>query len=107
MKTNKEIRLENLNKLILLADQNESELARQCDLASNQINQIRNGSKGMGDAIARRIEQNLGLERGWMDNDENPEPELSMLQKMFNTLDERDQTYILDLLKTMYKYKSK
>lgn len=107
METNKQTRRKNLIKLIELSDNNESELARKTGLASSQVNQLRHGETQMGDAVARRIENNLGLEVGWLDQPEPISAKQSLVQRMFDSLDEEEQDYVLGLLERMYQFKNK
>lgn len=61
------------NLLALLANKakfkSDLDFAKQAGVAAPQISQVKNGTRAMGDTIARRIEQNLGLSSGWMDVD--------------------------------------
>lgn len=78
MKTSAEIRRENLERLIeqrgAIADLN---VALGWSRTDPKLSQIKNANKRpgrgeaiyqMGDAMAREIEEKLGLTRGWMDN---------------------------------------
>ncbi|OAK66058.1 hypothetical protein A3K87_09845 [Variovorax paradoxus] len=74
MKTNSEVRLENLELLVKELGTLE-EVARRADSTSVYLSQIRNGTidrktgkpRQMGNAIARRIEVGCGKDSGWMD----------------------------------------
>ena len=71
----KEIRLNNLNKLI-----NEfgsiNELANAINSSPSYISQLKNGSgnKSMGDKYARNIEVAIKKPHGWMDKDHDSDP---------------------------------
>lgn len=73
MATAKEIRLENLK--ILIAEFKTAEaVAQRAATAPMYLSQILNGAKsatgkarGIGDALARRLEQGCGKEIGWLD----------------------------------------
>jgi len=77
MKTIDEIRHANLLLLIQqhgkLADLNEKIGLARTDATLSQIKNRNKTSRGnpksMGDELARRIESELNLDRGWMDND--------------------------------------
>lgn len=68
MKTIDEIRVENLLSL-----KNDcggvSGLADKIGKSPVQLRHLLGGFKGIGNNIAREIEEKLGLERGWMDHD--------------------------------------
>lgn len=78
MKTSAEIRRANLEQLLLLHGSiAELNVALGWPRTDPKISQIKNANKRpgrgdatyqMGDAMARELEEKLGLERGWMDN---------------------------------------
>ena len=80
MKTVGEIRRDNLEQLIQthgsLAELNDKLGLARTDATLSQIRNQSLSSRGkrraMGDELARRIEQTLGLEVGWMDNAQYP-----------------------------------
>lgn len=63
----KEIRLQNL---LTLLEKNDSdvEFCRRIEMNPSYLPQIKGRSKSIGDKIARKIEEKLGLERGYMDS---------------------------------------
>lgn len=65
-------------------------LAELTDSAPGHLSQIKNGTRNMGAAVARRFEAKLGLGAGWMDtrNHSYPQGQLSteMLVKDFELL---------------------
>lgn len=77
-----DIRLANLKLLIHEAGDNASELSRRLDnVPPSYISQIITGvptpkgtRRGVGDALARKLEKGMNKPRGWMDQ---PHPELS------------------------------
>lgn len=79
MKTSKELRHENLMRLIQTFGSIQA-IADRLGKSHAQISQLKTKAKdsktgnirGMGDDQAREIEEKLGLARGWMDN-EHPE----------------------------------
>lgn len=73
MATSKELRLENLRALIAEFKTAEA-VAQRASTAPMYLSQILNGAKsstgkarGIGDALARRLEEGCGKEPGWMD----------------------------------------
>lgn len=61
----KEIRRKNLG--VLLENTTHIAFAEKAGMAAAHVSQIVNGSRNMGDKIARRIEKKLSLPVGWMD----------------------------------------
>ncbi len=41
-------------------------------VTASYLSQIKNGSRNMGDDVARKLESSLGLEHGWMDRTQAP-----------------------------------
>jgi len=68
----KEIRLKNLNGLIEKHG-NQKKLSDLIDIDSSYLSQLKNPSnpKNIGENMARKIEAALGLQKGWMDNQNN------------------------------------
>jgi len=73
MATSKELRLENLRALVA-EFKTADEVAKRAGTAPMYLSQILNGSKsstgtprGVGEALARKLEQGCGKELGWMD----------------------------------------
>jgi phage repressor protein C with HTH and peptisase S24 domain len=66
MTTAKDIRLANLKRLKQEVG-TLAALAREADTSAAHLGQILNGVRGMGDALARKIEANFGRPVGWMD----------------------------------------
>lgn len=62
----KEIRLENLLALAKREGQ-DLEFCKRIDMNPSYLPQLKSRSKAVGDKIARKIEEKLGLERGYMD----------------------------------------
>lgn len=111
-KRTREIRLDNLNNLILKFEQEEGgqallrRFAKHAGLSENHLSQIRNGDKGIGDVLAQKIEVNLHLGRGWMDAEhtdwtaETPEERahLAQLRASMRSLSPADQRKAIRLL---------
>ena len=76
---NREIRLANLRALVReYADGNVSRFVEVAGLESAKgLLQVTGpkGTRNLGPGLARRIEQGLGLERGWMDRDHSTAPD--------------------------------
>jgi phage repressor protein C with HTH and peptisase S24 domain len=72
--TIKEIRLRNLLSLIHTSELTQYEFARQIGCSAAYLSQIisEHNKRGMGDVLARNIEQHLNLYKGWMDILHNP-----------------------------------
>lgn len=66
MPTIREIRRTNLNTLISRY-KTKAEFAGVCDLSAGHVSQMANGHRNIGDAVARRIEERLDLQNGWLD----------------------------------------
>lgn len=73
MATSKELRLENLRKLVAEFKTAEA-VAQRAETNAMYLSQILNGAKsstgnarGVGDKLARKLEQGCGKEEGWMD----------------------------------------
>ena len=73
MATSKELRIENLRALVREFKTADA-VAQRAATAPMYLSQILNGAKsstgkprGVGDALARRLEQGCGKEMGWMD----------------------------------------
>jgi hypothetical protein len=64
---NKTIRRLNLHGLIDEFGTIEA-LARATGTVANYLSQIKGGSREMGDAVARKMEQRMSKEKGWMDS---------------------------------------
>lgn len=64
---NKTIRRLNLHGLIDEYGTIEA-LARATGTVANYLSQIKGGSREMGDAVARKLEQRMAKEKGWMDS---------------------------------------
>ncbi len=108
--TAKEIRRE---RLILLIEKWKAEgngsqraFADKCGLSTVHVSQMIKGDRGMGDAIARRVEKGMLLPEGYMDTplDSGTDPESEEMNALFSQLKgERKKTgieYIRSLLKT-------
>ena len=71
----KEIRTQNLLQLIEDAGSMQAlaERAQRVEetINANYLSQLKNGTKGMGDKYARKLESALGLPTDWMDSDHN------------------------------------
>ena len=63
----KEIRLENLLALAKREGQ-DLDFCKRIDMNPSYLPQLKSRSKAIGDKIARKIEERLGLERGYMDS---------------------------------------
>lgn len=74
----KDIRLENLEKLIS-KEISATVFANKIDMSPSQLSQVRNPkySRSVGNAMARKVEKILSLSHGWMDrlHDEPAETE--------------------------------
>lgn len=57
------------NNLLRLLDEHDHDVdfAEACGLATGHVSQMKNGSRQMGDDVARRIEEKKRLPPGWMD----------------------------------------
>lgn len=64
---NKTIRRENLLGL-LKQRKYDADFARAYDLSDRLISQIKNGTREMGDDLARKMEKAMGKPKGWMDS---------------------------------------
>ena len=75
MKSNKEIRIENLNNLIVEAGDRrgfcDKLLARELKIEYGYIGQLINGSRGIGDSVARKLEKLGGKPENWLDHTNN------------------------------------
>ncbi|MGJ9420447.1 helix-turn-helix transcriptional regulator [Massilia sp. CMS3.1] len=78
MATSKELRLENLRALVAEFKTAEA-VAKQADTNAMYLSQILNGAKsstgkarGVGDALARKLEAGCGKDEGWMDRPHGP-----------------------------------
>ncbi len=108
--TAKEIRRERLVLLIekWKAEGNGSQraFADKCELNTVHVSQMVKGDRGMGEAIARRIEKNLLMPEGYMDTplDSDIDPDSEEMNALFSQLKgERRKTgieYVRSLLKT-------
>jgi hypothetical protein len=65
---NREIRRTNLIALIRSCAMTKAAFARRVETNPAYISQMLSGKRGLGTALARRIEASFGLERGWMDH---------------------------------------
>lgn len=84
MATSKELRLENLRALVAEFKTADA-VAQRAATAPMYLSQILNGAKsstgrarGIGDALARRLEQGCGKEQGWMDRPHGQDSLLEM-----------------------------
>ncbi len=96
----KEIRLINLKALITKAG-SSAEFSKQSDTATSLISQIisPNPTRNVGDRLARKIEEKLGLTPGWMDTLHSLPPPVDLKEKAVNPApsdltDERYQTLL-------------
>lgn len=48
-------------------DLSQAAFADRSGLAPSVISQLLNGHRNLGDALARKIEENIGIKRGWLD----------------------------------------
>ena len=64
----KKIRLENLLSILAKPGIKQASLAEACDTSASVISQIKTGHRGIGDDLARRIEEAQKLPYGWMDS---------------------------------------
>lgn len=114
MKTIAEIRRDNL--LLLIAEHGSlAALNVKIGLTRTDatLSQIKNGSpdsktkvaKSMGEAVARRIENSLGLEVGWMDNSQIPHTyrtnRLAAALSVMEAMDEDQFTKAVQILDTL------
>lgn len=53
-------------------------LAEATGSADRHLSQMKNGTRGMGDRVARRFEARLGKPRGWMDEVDHASPQTSL-----------------------------
>lgn len=66
---NREIRRANLEGLLTqLTAGNMAEFERRYGIDASVLSQIKNGSRNMGDELARKVEAALDKEKGWMDH---------------------------------------
>lgn len=84
MATSKELRLENLRALVAEFKTAEA-VAQRASTAPMYLSQILNGAKsstgkarGVGDALARRLEEGCGKEVGWMDKPHGTEDDVAL-----------------------------
>lgn len=63
----KEVRQRKLKHLIE-ASESQVNLAKKAGLSIGHVSQMNTGTRPMGDKVARRIEQRLGLAAGWLDD---------------------------------------
>ncbi len=74
MVRNKEVRLANFLKL----SEGYKKISEYCEvigIAPSYFSQVKRGSKVIGDEIAERVENALGLPQGWMDTQHKNEAE--------------------------------
>lgn len=69
MKENKAVRRANLLGLIKEFDTIEA-LAEATGTVANYLSQVKNGTREMGDRVARKLEAGLEKEKGWIDADQ-------------------------------------
>lgn len=62
-----DIRLANLEVLIRDAGR-PADFCRRVNMSPSYMSQIRTGRKVLGSSLARKIEDTLGIERGWLDS---------------------------------------
>lgn len=74
MKHVKDVRRENLQRL-LTGYRSQRQFAEGAGLAAAYVSQMVNGTREMGEDVARRIERALGLSPGWMDADHDSPPD--------------------------------
>lgn len=106
METIKAIRLKNLRKLIdQSAIESERQFAFKCELSPSHLNQITREERGIGDAVARRIEKAFNMESGWLDQDHEIDNAflLTDIQKGYEQLDEEGQSLVRALIKKLTK----
>lgn len=89
----KEQRRANLNKL-LEGFNTKREFADRCDLAPGHVSQMVNGTREVGDRVAKKIEFHLGLSHGWIDQSHGDEPCILVREKdgIYNIEDAREPT---------------
>ena len=105
--TAKTIRRNNLRLLVEQAG-SQRKLADICNLAPAHVSQIITRARTMGDEVARRIEQELNLDIGWMDvNDHSTPPansidrELLFYAKCLSELSSADRKEIFNAIEKM------
>lgn len=106
--TAKEIRKSNLKTLIKQIG-TQRVLAETCGLAPAHVSQMVTGNRSMGDEVARRIEDSLNLDYGWMDTDgtlsvdkESVSKEDLLYIKLLGKLPDESKQEIYDLINKEY-----
>lgn len=105
---NKEIRRKNL-ELLIKRFKTAKAVADAVDTAANHISMIQRGERGLGDKLARKFEDKLGLTHGWMDathttepkgknSVETESPEIVRLIRAFSWLTDDQQVKTLQVL---------
>lgn len=74
MRQVREIRRDNLQRL-LAGYRFQRQFAEATGLAAAHVSQMVNGTRDMGEDVARRVEKALGLPANWMDRVEGSAPE--------------------------------
>lgn len=79
MPTIKETRRANFRALLARYEK-QVEFAELCNLSPGHVSQMANGHRNIGDTVARRIERNLSLPDGWMDQRRHEEQSAETLE---------------------------
>lgn len=109
---NKEIRRANLLGLIAVLDGNNmAAFGRRVAADPSLFSQIKNGTRQMGDRLARKIEVAIKKPHGWMDLPQFSQSEASLQQleiaQILGNLDENDRDQLLRLARLMNQDRGK
>lgn len=107
MTTSKQTRLSNLHALIA-EFRTADAVAHRADTAPMYLSQIINGvpsktgrPRGIGDALARKLEEGCGKPIGWLDQAHDEDPRERELLDLFNSLDDRGRETLLTVARSL------
>jgi len=94
----REIRRDNLNQL-LTGYESQKDFAEAVGLSPGHVSQMVNGTRDMGEQVARRIEKRSRLVDGWMDSPhtKTQDDQEADLLTMFRKSDARGKAFILNI----------
>lgn len=110
----------NLIHLLETAGVSGKEFAKRVDMNPGYLSQILGpkGAKNLGETIARRIEEKLGIERGWMDHQQAQDAvdnaiklwgvvleQQMKIAHYLNTLSAKEKSHLEGLIKYMAEEK--
>jgi len=104
MKTIREIRRENLIRLVR-SYKSQRQFAQSVGLVPSHASQLLSGTREMGEEVARRIEEALGMPVGFMSLDPNTPPLMPVIELALQCLPSDELKLLTDYRRISQKHR--